>query len=144
MPCRPLLSFTFLRYFNLQPLKVPTISDSLELRCFICLSVLYLTKSWVLTSSNLIAFEIASVLCKQCIIRQSGTVYYYIVVLRDVLQILQFTVVMRHNNLLIQPWPSSFWPAHRMGIYSNPLINGLIQHTFKIDFVFVEKFSVIP
>ena len=49
-----------------------------------------------------------------------------------------------HNNLLIQPWPISCWPAHRMGIYSNPLINGLIQHTFKINFVFVEKFSVIP
>ena len=30
------------------------------------------------------------------------------------------------------------WPAHRMGIYSNPLINGLIQHTFKVNFVFVE------
>ena len=40
-----------------------------------------------------------------------------------------------HNNLLIQPWPSSCWPAHRMGIYSNPLINGLIQHTFKINLV---------
>ena len=49
-----------------------------------------------------------------------------------------------HNNLCIQPWPSSCWPAHRMGIYSNPLINGLIQHTFKGYFVFVEKFPVIP
>ena len=27
-----------------------------------------------------------------------------------------------HNNLRIQPWPSSCWPAHIMGIYSNPLI----------------------
>ena len=44
-----------------------------------------------------------------------------------------------HNNLLIQLWPSSCWPAHRMRIYSNPLINGLIKHTFKINFVFVEK-----
>ena len=33
-----------------------------------------------------------------------------------------------HNNLL-----SSYWPAHRMGIYFNSLINGLIQHTFKIN-----------
>ena len=48
-----------------------------------------------------------------------------------------------HNNLLIQPWPSSCWPAHRMGIYSNPLINGLIQHTFKIHLVLV-IFPVIP
>ena len=31
-----------------------------------------------------------------------------------------------------------------MGIYSNPLINDLNQHTFKINFVFVEKFPVIP
>ena len=46
--------------------------------------------------------------------------------------------VWGHNNFLIQPWPSSCWPAHRMGIYSNPLINGLIQHTFKVNFVFVE------
>ena len=29
--------------------------------------------------------------------------------------------------------------SHRIGIYSNPLINGLIQHTFKINFVFVEN-----
>ena len=36
------------------------------------------------------------------------------------------------------------WPAHRMGIYSIPLINGQIQHTFKLNFVFVEKFPVIP
>ena len=40
------------------------------------------------------------------------------------------------NNLLLQSWPSSCWPAHIMGIYSNPLINGLIQHTFKINLVF--------
>ena len=35
------------------------------------------------------------------------------------------------------------WPARRMGIPSNPLINGLIQRTFKIYFVFVEIFPVI-
>ena len=34
--------------------------------------------------------------------------------------------------------------AHRKGIYSNPLINGLIQHTFKNNVVFVENFPVIP
>ena len=55
-----------------------------------------------------------------------------------------FCLIPTHNNLLIQPWPSSCWPAHRMGIYSNPLINGLIPQTFKINFVFVEKFPVIP
>ena len=27
---------------------------------------------------------------------------------------------------------------------SNPLLNGLIQYTFKINFVFVETFPVIP
>ena len=26
----------------------------------------------------------------------------------------------------------------------NPLINGLIQHTLKMNFLFVEKFPVIP
>ena len=31
-----------------------------------------------------------------------------------------------------------------MGLGRNPLINGLIQHTFKLDFLFVEKFTVIP
>ena len=46
--------------------------------------------------------------------------------------------LLLHNNLLVQPWPSSCWPAHRMGIYSNPLNNGLIQHTFKINFSFVD------
>ena len=35
-----------------------------------------------------------------------------------------------HNNL---PWIRSCWPAYRIGIYSNPLINGLMQHTFKIN-----------
>ena len=45
---------------------------------------------------------------------------------------------VHHNNLLTQPWPSSCWPAHRMAIHSNPLLNGLIQQTFKIHFVFVE------
>ena len=28
--------------------------------------------------------------------------------------------------------------------HSNPLINGLIQHTFKINLLFVENFQVIP
>ena len=45
--------------------------------------------------------------------------------------------MMAHNNLLIQPWPSSCWPAHRMGVYPNSLINGLIHHTFKINLVFL-------
>ena len=31
-----------------------------------------------------------------------------------------------------------------MGLGRNPLINGLIQHTFKINFLFLEKFTVIP
>ena len=31
-----------------------------------------------------------------------------------------------------------------MGLGRNPLINGLIQHTFQINFLFVEKFPVIP
>ena len=35
------------------------------------------------------------------------------------------------------------WPAHRIGIYSNPLINCLIQNTFKMIFVFEDKFPVI-
>ena len=30
-----------------------------------------------------------------------------------------------------------------MGLGYNPLINDLIQHTFKINFLFVEKFTVI-
>ena len=53
-----------------------------------------------------------------------------------------------HNNLLVQPWPSSCWPAHRMGIYSNPLINVLIQHTFIINLgknlVFAMTIKYIP
>ena len=31
-----------------------------------------------------------------------------------------------------------------MGLVRNPLINGLIKHTFKFNFLFVEKFTVIP
>ena len=31
-----------------------------------------------------------------------------------------------------------------MGLGRNPLINGLIKHTFKINFLFVEKFTKIP
>ena len=31
-----------------------------------------------------------------------------------------------------------------MGLAHNPLINGLIQHTFKKKILFVEKFPVIP
>ena len=31
-----------------------------------------------------------------------------------------------------------------MGLGRNPLINGLIQHTQKINFLFVEQFPVIP
>ena len=31
-----------------------------------------------------------------------------------------------------------------MGLGLNPLINGLIQHTFKLNFLFVEKLTVIP
>ena len=31
-----------------------------------------------------------------------------------------------------------------MELGRNPLINGLIQHTFQINFLFVEKFPVIP
>ena len=33
--------------------------------------------------------------------------------------------------------------AHRKGIYSSPLLNGLIQYTFKINLVLVEHFKVI-
>ena len=32
----------------------------------------------------------------------------------------------------------------RMGLGQNPLINGLIQYTFKLNFLFLEKFTVIP
>ena len=31
-----------------------------------------------------------------------------------------------------------------MGLGRNLLINGLIQHTFNLNFLFVEKFTVIP
>ena len=31
-----------------------------------------------------------------------------------------------------------------MGLGRKPLLNGLIHHTFKISFLFVEKFPVIP
>ena len=31
-----------------------------------------------------------------------------------------------------------------MGLGQNPLINGLIQHTFKLYFLYLEKFTVIP
>ena len=31
-----------------------------------------------------------------------------------------------------------------MGLGRNPLINGLIQHTLKINFLFIEKFTAIP
>ena len=31
-----------------------------------------------------------------------------------------------------------------MGLGRNPLIHGLIQHAFKINFLFVEKIQVIP
>ena len=58
---------------------------------------------------------------------------------RNTHQVIQYQT---HNNFLIQPWPRSCWPAHRMGIYFKPLINGLTQHTFKINFLFVEKFPV--
>ena len=30
------------------------------------------------------------------------------------------------------------------GLGRNPLLNALIQHTLKINFLFVEKFTVIP
>ena len=45
---------------------------------------------------------------------------------------------------LYSPGPVPAGLAHRMRIYSNPLKNDLIQHTFKINFTFVEKFPVIP
>ena len=31
-----------------------------------------------------------------------------------------------------------------MGLGRNPLINGSIQHTFKLNFLLVEQFTVIP
>ena len=31
-----------------------------------------------------------------------------------------------------------------MGFGRNPLINGLIQHTFKLNFIIVKKITVIP
>ena len=45
-------------------------------------------------------------------------------------------------------WPqqtvrSSCLSSKFNGIGPHPLINGLIQHTFKINFLFVEKFPVI-
>ena len=45
---------------------------------------------------------------------------------------------------LYNPGPGSCWQPHIMEIYSNPLINGIIQHTFTINFFFGEKFQVMP
>ena len=42
------------------------------------------------------------------------------------------------------PGPVPAVLAHRMGIWSDPLKNGLIQHTSKMNFVFSEKIQVIP
>ena len=47
-----------------------------------------------------------------------------------------------HICFLYSPGPIPAVLAYRMGIWSNPLKNSLIQLTFKIIF-FVEKFSVI-
>ena len=55
-----------------------------------------------------------------------------------------FYVVIFHICILYSPGPVLAVLVHRMGILSNPLKNGLIQNTSKINFVFLEKFSVIP
>ena len=49
-----------------------------------------------------------------------------------------------HICILYSPGPVLAVLVHIMGIWSNPLKNGLIQHTSKINFVFLEKFPVIP
>ena len=49
-----------------------------------------------------------------------------------------------HICILYSPGPVLSVLAHRMGIWSHPLKNGLIQHTSKINFVFLEKFPVLP
>ena len=43
----------------------------------------------------------------------------------------------RHNCILYSPGPVLTVLVHRMGIWSHPLKNGLIQHTSKINFVFL-------
>ena len=42
------------------------------------------------------------------------------------------------------PGPVPAVLAHKMGIWSNPLKNGLIQHNSKMNLVLSEKFLVIP
>ena len=56
----------------------------------------------------------------------------------------KFVLYTQHFCILYSSGPVPAGLAHRMEILSNPLKNGLIQHTFKINFVFVEKFPVIP
>ena len=50
----------------------------------------------------------------------------------------------QHICILYSPGPVLAVLAHRMGMLSHPLKNGLIQHTSKIIFVYLEKLSVIP
>ena len=54
------------------------------------------------------------------------------------------TLYFIHICILYSPGPVSAGLAHRMGVWSNPLKNSLIQHTSKISFVYLEKFPVIP
>ena len=52
--------------------------------------------------------------------------------------------LMMHICILYSPGPVLAVLAHRMGIWSHPLKNGLIQHTSNMNYVFFEKFPVIP
>ena len=53
-------------------------------------------------------------------------------------------LVALHICILYSPGPVLDVLVHIIGIWSHPLKNGSIHHTFKMYFVFIEKFSVIP
>ena len=40
----------------------------------------------------------------------------FVVVIVVVVFVVVVIITTTHNNLLLQPWPRSCWPAHRMGI----------------------------
>ena len=48
-----------------------------------------------------------------------------------------------YTSYSIGPGPVLAVLVHTMGVWSNPLKNGLIQYTSKVNFVFIEKFLVI-
>ena len=72
-------------------------------------------------------------------IDEKAEIDFTIIILPDIVNVKIIIHFATHNCILYSPGPVLAVLVHRIVIWSHPLKNGLIQHTSKINFVFLDS-----